>query len=36
MSSLPLFDSPKAIVPVFDPDADMVLYEGDTAEFSSA
>jgi len=33
MSSLPLFDSPKAIASVFHPEADVVLYEGDTAHF---
>lgn len=33
MSSLPLFDSPKVISPLFDADTDIVLYEGDTANF---
>ena len=33
MSSLPLFDSPKTISPIFAADADIVLYEGDTADF---
>lgn len=33
MSSLPLFDSPKTISAAFDPNTDIVLYEGDTVAF---
>lgn len=32
MSSLPLFDTAKTISVAFEPDADVVLYEGDTAD----
>lgn len=33
MSSLPLFDAPKVILPNYEADAEVVLYEGDTADF---
>jgi DNA modification methylase len=33
MSSLPLFDTPKIVSPAFHPDAELVLYQGDTSEF---
>lgn len=33
MNNLPLFDTPPTISPVFHPDAQLVLYQGDTGDF---
>lgn len=33
MNNLPLFDTPLTISPVFHPDAQLVLYQGDTGDF---